>query len=298
MGARPVPKRDNGSLVGLMLFISTFSGSTKISVLRSTLTCLEGSMLATRFSGRWDDSLEKDRGFNFFIDQPAELFVPMIQFLQCKVKETLQPAGFPLLSPDDFGGCSRQFRRFVDVVDYYRMTPVVLPPVINFFGLDDDSVRVSGHHDDARKAAFCELVPRPWDTRRIRAFEVTIGKISSLCIGWAPHRMKTSKGEDRSMTRNAGDPEDFFVGRELFSIGFNCVTSRMEYALPGQRQKRICTGMRAQSGDVVRFERNDFRFTWAVSGSTFTHLQGFASLAESDPAFSGVGTWWVTNIEY
>lgn len=34
-------------------------GGTCISVLRRTLTCVEGSMLASRFSGRWDDALEK-----------------------------------------------------------------------------------------------------------------------------------------------------------------------------------------------------------------------------------------------
>jgi len=34
-------------------------GGTVISVLRRTLTSIEGSMLASRFSGRWDDSLEK-----------------------------------------------------------------------------------------------------------------------------------------------------------------------------------------------------------------------------------------------
>jgi hypothetical protein len=29
-------------------------------------------MLAAKFSGRWDDSLEKDADGNFFIDQPIE----------------------------------------------------------------------------------------------------------------------------------------------------------------------------------------------------------------------------------
>ena len=30
-----------------------------------------GSMLASRFSGRWDDGLEKDKHGNFFIDKNA-----------------------------------------------------------------------------------------------------------------------------------------------------------------------------------------------------------------------------------
>ena len=45
-------------------------GGNLTAVLRRTLTSVEGSMLASRFSGRWDESLEKDRNGNFFIDQP------------------------------------------------------------------------------------------------------------------------------------------------------------------------------------------------------------------------------------
>lgn len=50
-------------------------GGTLTTVLRRTLISVEGSMLASRFSGRWDDSLEKDRDGHFFIDQPIELFL-------------------------------------------------------------------------------------------------------------------------------------------------------------------------------------------------------------------------------
>ena len=47
-------------------------GGDLTAVLRRTLTSVEGSMLASRFSGRWDDSLERDRDGNFFIDQVRE----------------------------------------------------------------------------------------------------------------------------------------------------------------------------------------------------------------------------------
>ena len=36
-------------------------GGTCMSVRRRTLTTVDGSMLAARFSGRWDDSLDKVR---------------------------------------------------------------------------------------------------------------------------------------------------------------------------------------------------------------------------------------------
>ena len=46
-----------------------------IDVLRRTLCSVKaGSMLASRFSGRWDDSLEKNSEGRFLIDQPVDLF--------------------------------------------------------------------------------------------------------------------------------------------------------------------------------------------------------------------------------
>jgi hypothetical protein len=72
-------------------------GGTCIAVLRRTLTSVEQSMLSSRFSGRWDESLEKDRDGNFFIDQPIELFLPMVNYLRAKACET--PLGPLVRSP-------------------------------------------------------------------------------------------------------------------------------------------------------------------------------------------------------
>ena len=46
---------------------------TKLSVLRSTECQLESSLMAAKFSGRWDGSVEKDADGAFFIDHPIEL---------------------------------------------------------------------------------------------------------------------------------------------------------------------------------------------------------------------------------
>lgn len=43
-------------------------GSSNIAVQRSTLTHFQNSMLAERFCRRWDDSLDKDKDGNFFLD--------------------------------------------------------------------------------------------------------------------------------------------------------------------------------------------------------------------------------------
>jgi hypothetical protein len=93
-------------------------GGTVIAVLRRTLTSVEDSMLASRFSGRWDDMLEKDRGGNFFIDQPIELFLPMCNYLRAKSCET--PLGPPVKSPHLT--CYDQRQDFYRMVEYFGMT--------------------------------------------------------------------------------------------------------------------------------------------------------------------------------
>ena len=90
-------------------------GGTLTAVLRRTLTSVEGSMLASRFSGRWDDSLEKDKDGNFFIDQPIELFQPMIDYLRAKSCETA--LGPPVTSPEFESEVQR--RNFVRMVEYF-----------------------------------------------------------------------------------------------------------------------------------------------------------------------------------
>jgi len=59
-------------------------GEQNIAVRRSTLTQYEDSLLAATFSGRWDDSLEKDSRGNFFIDQDPQNFQLLLSFLRAK----------------------------------------------------------------------------------------------------------------------------------------------------------------------------------------------------------------------
>jgi hypothetical protein len=73
-------------------------GGTKMAVLRRTLTSIPGSMLASKFSGRWDESMERDREGNFFIDQPFPVFELMVNYLRAKACQT--PNAPPLTSPD------------------------------------------------------------------------------------------------------------------------------------------------------------------------------------------------------
>jgi hypothetical protein len=100
-------------------------GGRCIDVLRRTLTSVPGSMLASKFSGRWDESAEKDRDDNFFIDQPIELFRPLINFLRDKAQGCAIP---PLRSPGPQQFTSNiQYEQFQRLVEYYGLTQCVFP---------------------------------------------------------------------------------------------------------------------------------------------------------------------------
>jgi len=57
-------------------------GIKTVAVQRSTLCAIEGSMLASSFSGRWDNSLPTDEHGAFFIDFDPELFLPLLEYLR------------------------------------------------------------------------------------------------------------------------------------------------------------------------------------------------------------------------
>ena len=56
-------------------------GGTHLDVCRRTLTCLP-SLLATKYSGQWDDSLLRDASGRFFVDAEPELFVSIVNYLR------------------------------------------------------------------------------------------------------------------------------------------------------------------------------------------------------------------------
>jgi hypothetical protein len=101
-------------------------GGKHIEVLRRTLTSLEGSMLAVRFSGRWDEGLEKDAAGNFFIDQDYDLFLLLINYM--RARQNMTPLGPPLTSPleRNVDSITRRYD-FIRMVEYYHATLGVYP---------------------------------------------------------------------------------------------------------------------------------------------------------------------------
>ena len=95
-------------------------GTTKIGVLRRVLTFYEDSMLASRFSGRWDDSLEKDKDGNFFVDQDPELFLKLIAFLRLQYNATTEEEKAAVVPPSPT--C-----RLSAMLNYYGLMQHVYP---------------------------------------------------------------------------------------------------------------------------------------------------------------------------
>jgi len=71
-------------------------GEKIVSVQRKTLCQVEDSMLAVSFSGRWDDSLVRDKDGAIFVDFRPELFMPLLDFLRAK---RVQDPTTPVLMP-------------------------------------------------------------------------------------------------------------------------------------------------------------------------------------------------------
>lgn len=94
-------------------------GSTNIAVLRSTLTNFGESMLSSRFCGRWDDSVDKDKYGNFFIDEDPELFVRLLNYLRQCSKKKRNDITMPPPPPT---------RQFCWMLEYFDLMSLVYPP--------------------------------------------------------------------------------------------------------------------------------------------------------------------------
>eukprot|EP00584_Thalassiosira_punctigera_P002878 CAMPEP_0172533122 /NCGR_PEP_ID=MMETSP1067-20121228/5930_1 /TAXON_ID=265564 ORGANISM="Thalassiosira punctigera, Strain Tpunct2005C2" /NCGR_SAMPLE_ID=MMETSP1067 /ASSEMBLY_ACC=CAM_ASM_000444 /LENGTH=365 /DNA_ID=CAMNT_0013317713 /DNA_START=49 /DNA_END=1146 /DNA_ORIENTATION=- len=94
-------------------------GSANVAVLRRTLTLFEDSVLAAKFSGRWDDSLEKDRDGNIFVDQDPEHFLCLLSFLRLKMNNRTRQVPDRHVPKPSYSFCS--------MLEYYNLMPGVYP---------------------------------------------------------------------------------------------------------------------------------------------------------------------------
>ena len=100
-------------------------GGHKLTTKRSTLCQVEGSLLASMFSGRWEDSLERDQDGAIFFDFNPQHFVVILDYLRAKKIATPEnPVPLPKV-PDD------QAKSFNNLLEYLGLSDeIVLAEIV------------------------------------------------------------------------------------------------------------------------------------------------------------------------
>jgi hypothetical protein len=260
-------------------------GGTKMAVLRRTLTSVPGTMLASKFSGRWDESMERDKEGNFFIDQPFPVFELMVNYLRAKACQT--PNAPPLTSPDFRTITSVTKADFLRMVEYYGMTLGLYPVKIGLYSQDTTIVEYKdGLSMNASDWSTFGIEGHGLD---IKSFEVIIHQFERAQIGWRAESVECS-----SIGGTIG------VGEEDCTVALDCCRSVMLV-----NGALVPIDGTCKEGSTIRCEDRGKR--WYIDGRLV------ASTDESDnvtfidvkmtnwyalPAISAKGSFTVSDVEY
>jgi BTB/POZ domain len=263
-------------------------GGSKLTVSRGTLTQIPESMLAAKFSGRWDDSLQRDPEGNIFLDHSMDLFLPMIDFLRsarCSVGDD------PLPSPSvsEFGNSASKFGRFIRLVEYYGLLLTIYPALIEYKERSSDAVTISGWRVHSARYSHFEVVTQPYHDRRIKRFEVILSDFENFQVGWCA------------------------VGRVSSFVGLSISSKRMSAPLSPAFQVLLRDNPRSgefidkgimpfPDGTRIHVERSNSQLSWAVNdtlvGTVQVGKQPEGQVDQRSPVFSGEGSWTLSKIEY
>ena len=96
-------------------------GGHKLTTKRSTLCQVEGSLLASMFSGRWEDSLERDKDGAIFFDFNPQYLLVILDYLRAKKIATPEnPAPSPKVAED-------QAKSFTNLLEYLGLSDEIVP---------------------------------------------------------------------------------------------------------------------------------------------------------------------------
>ena len=96
-------------------------GGHKLTTKRSTLCQVEGSLLASMFSGRWEDSLERDKDGAIFFDFNPQYFLVILEYLRAKkIATPAHPAPLPKVAED-------QAESFNNLLEYLGLSDEIVP---------------------------------------------------------------------------------------------------------------------------------------------------------------------------
>ena len=99
-------------------------GGQKFTSTRSTLCQVEGSLLATMFSGRWEDNVKRDQDGAVFFDVNPQYFGYILDYLRAKKIATPEnPAPLPEVPQN-------QEKNFSNLVEYLGLSKEIVPTEI------------------------------------------------------------------------------------------------------------------------------------------------------------------------
>jgi hypothetical protein len=278
-------------------------GSCTVQVLRRTLTVIDGSKLASQFSGRWENSLIRDANGHVFIDQDSRLFVPLIHYLRAKVnEETAMSYHKPPLSVQDFDGNATLFRDYLGMLDSLGLYDVLYP--IRICDIMDSTAPLlpfhpMGVHMGSQETPKYYVLEVAHDVEEtvITSFEIkgaTNMRPNQVLVGWM--NVAEEEEEERANSNNMDHNH-----QPVFHFPVD------DY-WPGSH--RMMKGCRMKSFGVF-FTVDKFSSEWVLKcswdGNSKVTIQGsFGTQAEMDftttskkrgkPIFGGIGAWWLSDV--
>ena len=237
-------------------------GGKRLDVLRRTLCSVEGSMLASKFSGRWDDSLEKDENGHFFLDHDFDDFKMMIDFLRDK---SIESPKFPVFSPQGNG-------KFYRLLEYYGMTDGIYPtwfvPCYVPDDKEDTFELTKGGHTRISCKEWCtfELTQQGHD-RRINCFEIKLGEVERFQIGYQYSTSDWSACKfDYSQSTGVGD------------IANTCAIDTVRSCALNAGTKTDISDMEVKVGSIIKVEEGN----WYVDGKLVASTKEEEGIAKMD----------------
>jgi hypothetical protein len=236
-------------------------GGTPVSVLRRTLTQVDGSMLASKFSGRWDETLTKDAKGKFFIDQNFCIFEPLLDYLR-ELSSQTELTKFPKSPVFDDDNLQRKFNT---MVDYFGMTHGVFP--ISCYNYDQGQKLVANSSlkeiSSSEKTTYWLMPTNDSHKRNVNSYEVSLGQHSTVQIGWAASSFMSECTQPRS-------DGHIGAGYTTNSVAFDSARGGMVLSSTFTE----CAGIEAKEGTVIRCE--DKGSVWIFDGEAKVSYASFS----------------------
>lgn len=220
------------------IFALNIGGERCIEVQRRTFLAATGTLLEAMFRGTWGvTSLRRDAAGKVFIDQPPELFLPLVNYLRALRDE--QPNhdhhyGSAELRPPRARPPTHLGASFDIMLEYYQMTMVVFRLELRVLSMpppSDDNLSISNNFQN--NGQWVIESPNDWVTvdlhrihhgRKILKFTVVMGEFTHARIGWRDldriypvHDANPPNKEPGSYCNPSKGVGDF-----LGTIGFDC----------------------------------------------------------------------------